>query len=154
MDSCSFLFLRKKAERVFWRPHSLGGLHRQQTMLSRQQFEELSANGSETYGFLHMFAFLGKFTWTHNVKGAVGEGLGWEGNAWKCGLGLANCNWRPTTNWIKYFEMLCPTQEHGWIHPSIYVTSPDLAHMPMLVWVMGRFFKRQLFWNIITCYLV
>ena len=39
----------------------------------------------------------------------------------------------------------------GFTVSSIYVSFSDLALKPVLVWVLDRFFKIQLFKNIIAC---
>lgn len=55
LTKCNFLFLKKKPKELFEGfTDSLRRLHGQQTTLSKQQFDELSVNGSETYG-LHFW---------------------------------------------------------------------------------------------------
>lgn len=56
----------------------------------------------------------------------------------KCGLGLANCKMFETNN-LRCFAQ--PRAQLDSPFPSVYVPFADTAYMPMLVWVLGRFFK-------------
>ena len=115
LTKCSFLFLRKEAERAFWRPHR------------QSQKASWAANNSEQTTIWWVkckrirdiwITFLGKYTWVCNVKqGHGGGGGGGEGNAWK------NVVWvLPIAKCLKQIIWdVLPSLEYDWIHRFFYL---------------------------------
>lgn len=114
LTKCSFLFLRKEAERAFWRPHR------------QSQKASWAANNSEQTTIWWVkckrirdiwITFLGKYTWVCNVKQGHGGGEWRRECLEKCGLGLANCKMFETNN------LRCFAQ------PRVWLDSPFLLFM-------------------------
>lgn len=113
LTKCSFLFLRKEAERAFWRPHR------------QSQKASWAANNSEQTTIWWVkckrirdiwITFFGKYTWVCNVKQGHGGGSG-EGNAWK------NVVWvLPIAKCLKQIIWdVLPSLEYDWIHRFFYL---------------------------------
>ena len=146
LTKCSFLFLRKEAERAFWRPHR------------QSQKASWAANNSEQTTIWWVkckrirdiwITFLGKYTWVCNVKQGYGVGGEWRRECLeKCCLCLANCKMFETNN------LRCFAQ------PRVWLDSPFLLFMcHFQAWHLNQcwsgswidFLKIQLFKNIIAC---
>lgn len=112
LAKCSFLFLRKEAERAFWRPHR------------QSQKASWTANNSERTTIWWVkckwirdiwITFLGKYTWAYNVK----QGSEWWGSGEE--NALKNVVWvLPIAKCLKQIIWdVLPSLEHGWIHPFL-----------------------------------